>query len=205
VIQRYFRVYDDCLLNLMRLVVLCGLVTVSQATSLWGQSTTQAKPVSVPAWINDQTTPADLLPDSTVLYAEVAPFEKLWTQPIRERLFDSELMQTILKSPDISQARDGIRLAEVTLGKKLPLLLQDISRGGFVIAVDRAKDTAALFIAGENAEDQQALARTLMNKAAQLQGREDGELPSNEYRGVSAYKLPEGGFALLGKWVVVVN
>lgn len=204
-IQRYFRVYEDCLLKLTRSVVLCGLATVFQATFLWGQTVTKSEPVNVPAWIDDQTTPADLLPDSTVLYAEVAPFEKLWTQPIRERLFDSELMQTILKNPDINKARDGIRLAEVTLGKKLPLLLQDVSRGGFVVAVDRAKDTAALFIAGENAEDQQKLARTLMNKAAQLQGRDDGELPSNEYRGVSAYKLPEGGFALLGKWVVVVN
>ena len=157
----------------------------------------------VPAWINESTTPSDLLPDSIALYAEIAPFESFWSHPLRQRLTDSELMTTIFKNPDISKAVDGIRLIELTLGKKLPVLLEEISRGGLVLAVDRAKDTTALFVAGENAKDQQELARKLMYKAAQLQGLD--ELPSAEYRGVKAYRLPQGGFALLGKWVVFVN
>lgn len=184
---------------------LCGLFTLGQVASLWAQATAEADTLDVPTWINESTTPADLLPDSIALYAEVASFETLWSQPIRERLYDSELMQTILKNPDLAKARDGIRLAEITLGKKLPILLQEISRGGAVAAVDRAKNTAALFIAGKNAQEQQEIARKLMDKASQLQGREDGELPSNEYRGISAYRLPQGGFVLLDKWIVIVN
>jgi hypothetical protein len=82
-------------------------------------------------------------------------------------------------------------------------LLEEISRGGLVLAVDRAKDNSALFVAGKSAQDQQELARKLMYKAAQLQGLD--ELPSAEYRGIKAYRLPQGGFALLGKWVVFVN
>jgi hypothetical protein len=186
-------------------LALCGLFTLGHVASLWAQATAETDTLDVPAWISESTTPADLLPDSIALYAEVASFETLWSQPIRERLYDSELMQTMLKNPDLAKARDGIRLAEITLGKKLPILLQEISRGGAVAAVDRAKDTAALFIAGDSAEEQQEIARKLMDKAAQLQGREDGELPSNEYRGISAYRLPQGGFVLLDKWIVIVN
>lgn len=203
--HRFFRAHNLSTSWSLRCLILCGILSLTQIATVWGQAEKREPAPEVPAWITAETTPADLLPDSVALYAEVAPFEKLWSQPIRERLFDSELMQTIMKNPDLAKARDGIRLAEVTLGKKLPVLLQEVSRGGVVVAVDRAENSAALFIAGENAEAQQELARKLMDKAAQLQGLEDGELPSNDYRGVSAYKLPEGGFALLGKWIVVVN
>lgn len=187
------------------LLVLFGWVSLTFPQKTMGQESSESTKIEIPAWINDSTTPADLLPDSVALYAEVAPFETLWNQPIRERVFNSELMQTILKNPDLSKAKDGIRLAEVTLGKKLPVLLQEISQGGVVIAVDRAKDTAALFVAGKDAAEQQEIARKLMKKAAQLQGLENDELPATDYRGISAYRLPQGGFALLGKWVVVVN
>lgn len=187
------------------LFVLFGWVSLTFTKKTMGQESSESTKIEIPAWINDSTTPADLLPDSVALYAEVAPFETLWNQPIRERVFNSELMQTILKNPDLSKAKDGIRLAEVTLGKKLPVLLQEISQGGVVVAVDRAKDTAALFVAGKDAAAQQEIARKLMKKAAQLQGLENDELPATDYRGISAYRLPQGGFALLGKWVVVVN
>jgi hypothetical protein len=190
---------------LATLLVLLGWVSLTFTQQTMGQENAESPKIEIPAWINDSTTPADLLPDSVALYAEVAPFESLWNQPIRERLYDSELMQTILKNPDLAKAKDGIRLAEVTLGKKLPVLLQEISRGGVVVAVDRAKDTAALFIAGKDAAEQQEIARKLMKKAAQLQGLDNDELPATDYRGISAYRLSQGGFALLGKWIVVVN
>lgn len=177
------------------------IATMLSTTSLLAQDET----TSLPAWLNDKSTPADLLPDSVALYAEVTSFDTLWNHPLREKLLDSELMKTIMKNPELSKARDGIRLAEVTLGKKLPVLLSEITTGGLTMAVDRANNAAALFIAGEDVDSQQELAKKLMSKAAQLQGREDGELPSADYRGVTAYRLPEGGFALLGKWIVVVN
>jgi len=189
-------------------LIFWNLASSDNATPLHAQEREDSKAEEiivpeVPAWINESTTPSDLLPDSIALYVEIAPFESFWSHPLRQRLTDSELMITILKNPDVTKALDGVRLAELTLGKKLPVLLEEISRGGLVLAVDRAKDNSALFVAGKSAQDQQELARKLMYKAAQLQGLD--ELPSAEYRGIKAYRLPQGGFALLGKWVVFVN
>lgn len=149
--------------------------------------------------------PTELLPDSVAIYAEAVSFETLWKHPLRERLSATDLFQEIWNNPDLAQAKNGLQIAEITLGKKLPLLLSEISASGITIAVDRATNGLALIIAGKDEATQQEIVNELVNKAAQLQGREDGTLPSADYRGVKAYRLPEGGFALLGKYLVVVN
>jgi hypothetical protein len=158
-----------------------------------------------PSWLNDKSQVADVLPDTVALYGEAKAFGEIWNSPLREKIIASDIFNKIWESPDVMNLRNGIRLAEVTLGEKLPEVLTRISSGGTTIAVDRATNGVAIFLVGKDSATQTEFVTKVNKLAANLQGLEENELPSQQYRGIKAYKLPQGGFAQLGKWIVVVN
>jgi hypothetical protein len=148
---------------------------------------------------------ADVLPETVALYGETRSFSEIWNSPLRDKLIASDIFKKIWESPDVMNLRNGIRLAEVTLGEKLPDVLTRISSGGTTIALDRATSGVAIFLVGKDSATQTDFVTKVNKLAANLQGLEESELPSQQYRGIKAYKLPQGGFAQLGKWIVIVN
>lgn len=158
-----------------------------------------------PAWLTDKSQVADVLPETVALYGETKSFGEIWNSPLRDKIIASDIFNKIWESPDVMNLRSGIRLAEVTLGEKIPEVLTRISSGGATIAVDRATRGVAIFLVGKDSASQTEFVTKVNKLAANLQGREESELPSQEYRGIKAYKLPQGGFAQLGKWIVIVN
>jgi hypothetical protein len=158
-----------------------------------------------PSWLTEKSQVADVLPETVALFGETKSFGEIWNSPLRDKLIATDIFNKIWESPDVMNLRNGIRLAEVTLGEKLPEVLTRISSGGATIAVDRATRGVAVFLVGKDSATQTEFVTKINKLAANLQGLEENELPSQQYRGIKAYKLPQGGFAQLGKWIVIVN
>jgi len=181
---------------LIKLIILVGLLGGSYLGNLRADE---------PSWLSDKSQVADVLPETVALYGEVRSFGEIWESPLRNKLIASDIFNKIWESPDVMNLRNGIRLAEVTLGEKLPDVLTRISSGGATIALDRATRGVAIFLVGKDSATQTEFVTKVNKLAANLQGLEESELPSQQYRGIKAYKLPQGGFAQLGKWIVIVN
>lgn len=155
----------------------------------------------------DSANPRDWLPDSTVLFAQMAPISEWMDHPLREWLVETEAFKKIWRSPEVMKARGGITVAEFAIGYKLDRLLRDLTEGGFYVAIDRETNGVVLLTKTKGEEWlSKYLDKALDYVRKDAKSKNQPEpIQSAEYRGVEGYKFQNGIFAAIGPWLLITN
>ena len=194
----YRRVLVFCVTALS---ALC-LLTIARA---WSQES-PSQSVAV-ADNSDSADPRAWLPESTVLYAQIAPVSEWMEHPLREWLVETEAFKKIWRSPEVMKVRGGITVAEFAIGYKLDRLLRDLTEGGVYVAIDR--ETNGLVVLTKT-KGEEWLAKYIdkaldyVRKDAKSKNQPE-PVQSAEYRGIKGYKLQNGVFAAIGPWLLITN
>lgn len=180
----------------------CCLLGTTQA---WSQ---ESSPHSVETAGNiEPANPRDWLPDSTILYAQIAPVSEWMDHPLREWFVETEAFKKIWRSPEVMKIRGGITVAEFAIGYKLDRLLRDLTEGGVYVAIDR--ETKGLVVLTKT-KGEEWLSKYLdkaldyIRKDAKSKNQPE-PLQSAEYRGIEGYKFQNGIFAAIGPWLLITN
>ncbi|MFN7626278.1 MAG: hypothetical protein ACK5PZ_05565 [Pirellula sp.] len=147
------------------------------------------------------------MPDSTILYAQIAPVSEWMDHPLREWFVETEAFKKIWRSPEVMKIRGGITVAEFAIGYKLDRLLRDLTEGGVYVAIDR--ETKGLVVLTKT-KGEEWLSKYLdkaldyIRKDAKSKNQPE-PLQSAEYRGIEGYKFQNGIFAAIGPWLLITN
>ncbi|HRX81645.1 MAG TPA: hypothetical protein P5307_21400, partial [Pirellulaceae bacterium] len=161
--------------------------------------------------IADDRTAADLLPATTVIYAEIpqpaALLDVLENHPLRKRIENLEGVQTAYEGKQFLQLKAAVAIIEAKLGQKWPQILQSVSEGGISLGFDARSQGVMLLIKARDEEAAPKLLETLIELAragATGDGKPD-PVSSGEYRGITAYQVNQARIATLGHWLLVTN
>ena len=149
---------------------------------------------------------AELLPASCVLYAEASkPNELINTilnHPLRAELEAQDVWKNVTQTQPYRNFLTGRKFFEVQMGMEWREAIEALTAGGVYAAFDAQSQGAVLLVQGRDT----ATMETFQKKILELvrMGKEAGQA-TDQYRGVTVYKLDKGGAAVVGKWLIVVN
>ncbi len=149
--------------------------------------------------------PTELLPASTVLYAEGVDASTIQELPFVQQIVQSSLFKELWKSPDAMKLRGGITLAEVALGERLPDALGKLTGRGWAVAIDSRTKGIALWTHARDTETCVEFYKKLVSIAeadAKSKGR---QLKQITYRDVDAYEFNGAVVARLEDYLLVTN
>ncbi len=156
-------------------------------------------------------TAVDLLPPSTVVYVEMpAPaklFDTVLDHPLSKQLQQQPDFQQALDSPDMQELRAVVKVFEEKLGTAWRPALNTLSGDGVYFGVELGTQGVVLLV---RSRDEKLLAKTrdtfieLARKDAADNGRDD-PIQSEDYHGVTAYKVEDVYYATLGPWLILTN
>jgi hypothetical protein len=154
---------------------------------------------------------AELLPASTLLYAEVSHpdqlIDLLTDHPLRQRLQEIDGYKRALASPGYVQFQLGLVLVEAQLGQGWRPALKAATSGGVAIAFDKQTEGAVLLARAGDPEVLQKFIKTFVEFARQdAKGKGKPEpIEEDIYRDVKVYKAGKAAFAVHDGWLIVVN
>lgn len=158
-----------------------------------------------------EKTAAELLPGTTVLYAELANpaqfLETVMDHPVRQKLNELDEYQKALDSKQMREFKVVLQVIETQIGMDWQTALKTLTGGGVVAAVDASTEGVAVIIKASNEEKLTKTFDTLLDlarKDAANKGNPD-PIRSAEYRGITAYQGGEARMAIFGPWLVVTN
>ncbi len=161
--------------------------------------------------VADERTAAELLPGSTVVYAEMASPAKLvqtlLEHPLRKKIESIEDVRKGLESPQAKQFQSVLGFVEVQIGMTWQEALAALTHGGLYAAADAETQGGVVLL---KARDEESLKKTfgmvvgLAKKEAEDKGRGDS-FENKEYRGLTALKVNQAVFAQLGTWLMISN
>lgn len=166
--------------------------------------------VSAAGWADDRVA-ADLLPPTTVIYAEIprpeALLEVFKNHPLRKRIENLEGVRDAYSGKQFQQLKTAVAIIEAKLGQKWPEILGAVTEGGIALGFDAQTQGATLLIKARDEEAAPELLDTLIElarAAATADGKTD-PVKSGEYRGITAYQVDQGRIAAFGPWLLVTN
>ncbi len=158
-----------------------------------------------------EITAADLLPGTTVVYAEV-----LQPKQLMATVLDHQLTKTIQASPDYQAATKakkfqdflgGVALFEKELGVDWRPAIESLTAGGLHLGFDPATKGAAILIKSGDAALLEKFRDTFIRLAradATNKGKPD-PVHAAEYNGVRVFRVGEGRFTTIDQWLLVTN
>ena len=150
---------------------------------------------------------AALFPQTTVLYGEVSrPAEILsaiLSHPLRSKLESSASFRDATQTQPYRDFLTARKVFEIQMGMDWPEAVKAMTEGGVFAGFDAATNGVALLVKGRDAATMEQF-RTRLLEMTRL-GQPAEKRQQSEYRGIAAYKLENGGAAVVGKWLVVVN
>jgi hypothetical protein len=159
----------------------------------------------------DERVASDLLPSTTVFYAELNDPPGLITQllehPLREQLQNLDVYQQLLEDPKYTQFQTQRQGVEVLLGYQWQEIVDVFAAGGTALAFDPQTEGACLLL---KSRDPKALNKVLVSllalvrQDARSKGRPD-PIEETRYRDVAVYKAEKAGLAVHDGWLVFVN
>jgi hypothetical protein len=161
--------------------------------------------------IADERTAAELLPATTVIYAEFpdlsAALDVVLKHPLRERVESLEEYQQAVQKKEYLAFQGVLQYVESRIGMTWREAIAALTDGGLTLAMDAPTEGVVLL---SKARDEATLT-TLRDEFLRL-AREDAKSKgksdpyrSRDYRGVTVYEANGGGFATVGPWFVAVN
>ncbi|MBC8352880.1 MAG: hypothetical protein H8E66_12870 [Planctomycetes bacterium] len=161
--------------------------------------------------VADDRTAADLLPPSTILYAEIPRpetlLEVLEDHPLRERIESLEGVRDAYEAKQFLQFKAAVTIVEAKLGKTWQNILQSVTEDGIAIGFDAGTQGAVLLIKARDEETAPELLDTIIElaRAAAKDAGNSDPVKSTEYRGITAYQIAQAKVATLGRWLFVTN
>jgi len=161
----------------------------------------------------DPRTGADLLPASTVIFAEVtAPADLIRTitdHPLLGRLEQLHAYEEGLGGLKLVPLRIGVAFAELQLGMKWDEALTALTERGIWTAVNGPDQGNLVLIKARDAKTLGKIRDTLLKFAREDAKKKDQPSPFEEerYRDITVYKVKDGGggFTTIGPWLLIGN
>ena len=171
------------------LLCFCPLASIITSAMLWAQS----------------PKPIELMPASTVFYAEGIDSPALMQLPFVENILQSSLFRQLWKTPDAMKLRGGITLAEVALGERLQDAVGKLTGQGWAVGIDSHSKGIVLWAHARDATTCDELYRKLIAVAENDAKSKGHELKHVSYRNVDAYEINKVIVARLEDYLVVTN
>lgn len=159
----------------------------------------------------DERSATELLPQSTVLYAELRHpdqlVEGLLDHPLRSRIESIDVVKQAYSGKEFREFQAVVAVVESQIGQTWSEMLKTLAGGGISMAVDAQTQGVALLICGRDEEASQKAVNAIVRLArqdAKDKGNDD-PIEEGEYRGIKAYGADKTRMALMGKWLVVTN
>ena len=149
--------------------------------------------------------PAELMPATTVFFAEGIPSDAVMQLPFVRNVTQSTLFRQLWNSPDAMKLRGGITLAEAALGERLPETLAKLTGKGWALGVDSHTNGIVLWAHARDTATCQELYKKLLSIAeadAKSKGR---ELKRATYRDAEAYDVNGSLVSRIDEYLIVSN
>jgi len=148
-----------------------------------------------------------MFPDSTIVFAELAPASEWLNHPLRQQVQKSADFKELWRSDPIMKLRSGLMLAEFALGDTAENLLIKLTAGGLVVSIDKTHQGVALVAKTESKE----WLDLYLEKLVKLT-RDDAEkkneidpVKEHHYREVHAFKFNNGIIAAFDEFLLITN
>jgi len=158
-----------------------------------------------------EKTAAELLPVSTVAFAEISQPEKLLTtvldHPLAKEAEKLPPYQEALKSPQYQHVKQVVGLVEDKLGVKWRPALETLTGGGIAVGFDLSTQGVLILSKSSDAKLAEKSRDTLVELGraeASRQGRGD-PIREEQIGGVTTHHAGEARVAVLGPWILVTN
>jgi hypothetical protein len=154
-----------------------------------------------------EPSPADWLPKSTIAYLELNPAETFLDHPIRKQIRKSAAFRTIWSHPNLTQARVGLTAIEFALGEKVDSILKKVNHGGLYVAFDAETQGIVLLARTESEEWLVEYLQKLKDLARSDAKSKNQPNPIEEktYRDIQGSKFQEAILAPIGPWLMLTN
>ncbi|MEZ6125853.1 MAG: hypothetical protein R3C49_22225 [Planctomycetaceae bacterium] len=153
-----------------------------------------------------ELSPSELIPDSCVIYAEVPQPARLisavFDHPLCEKIQSLDLWQNFTHSDAYRKFLTGRKYFEIQMGMDWRPAVEALTRGGIFAAFDAKSQGVVVMVRADSAETAEKFKTGILQLAAV--GRQN-DRATDEYRGVTVYKLDKGGAAAVGDWLILVN
>lgn len=161
--------------------------------------------------IADDRTAADLLPPTTILYAEIPQpaslFDVYENHPLRKRIEKLQGVKDAYEDKQFLQFKAAVTIIEAKLGQSWQHVLQSVTEGGIAVGFDAQTQGATLLVKARDEEAAPKLLETLieLSRAAAKDAGNPDPVKSGEYRGVTAYQVDQARIVTVGRWLLVTN
>ncbi|MDA1049682.1 MAG: hypothetical protein O3C40_04270 [Planctomycetota bacterium] len=159
----------------------------------------------------DDRTAADLLPPTTILYAEIPEpgmvLELFESHPLRQRIEKLQGVRDAYETKQFLQFKAALAIVEAKLGQSWQRVLQSVTEGGIAIGFDAETQGATLLVKARDEEAAPKLLDTIIElaRAAAKDAGNSDPVNSGEYRGITAYQIDQAKIATWGRWLAVTN
>ncbi|MFG0335897.1 MAG: hypothetical protein ACF8TS_21270 [Maioricimonas sp. JB049] len=167
--------------------------------------------VSLSPALADERPAAELLPDSTVLYAEMPrPAKLLGTildHPLRPKIEALDAYEEAVSTDGFAQFQAVLGVIETQIGMSWREAVEAVTGDGVTVAFDAESEGLAIILEARDEDALRRIIETLMELArsdARAKGNDD-PYRENEYRGVTVYQTKNGGFAVIGRTLILCN
>ena len=158
-----------------------------------------------------EKTAAEILPASTIAYAEItnpkALLHGILKHPARKKLEALDEYKALFESKSYKQMRTLITVLQFQLGMTWQTAVERLTEGGIYAGIDSKTNGVAVLIRAKDKENLKKIKDTLikLNRAdAKTKGKKD-PIPEKKYRGLTAYDLGQVKMATMDRWLLFVN
>jgi hypothetical protein len=161
--------------------------------------------------VADERTAAELLPPSTVIFAEIQR-----PQNLLSTVYDHRLVRRIEALDRVQAAREkkqyldfqaGVAIVESQMAMPWRKIVGQAAGGGIVAALDAETQGVVILVRATDATISAKLVDTLTNLAsldAQNKGK-PAPFQTSDYRGVKMYAVDKGQLAVVADWLVITT
>lgn len=160
---------------------------------------------------NSSRHSASLLPESTVLYAELPDLKGLVDamekHPLTRKVYELDQYKQALKDPKYAMFQVVLKTIEGKLGMTWKEGIAALTKGGICIGFSPDENGAVLIVRAQDADSLETIRNTFFELArgeATRQGKPD-PIEEHEYRSQKVYKLGEAKFATLDDCLILTS
>lgn len=151
---------------------------------------------------------AQLLPDSTLLYASVPrPAELLdtvWNHPLRNQVEALDVYKQSIDTDGYRQFRIGLAFIETAMGMNWRLAWKKLTGEGIHLAFDARTNGLVLLVKASDPESQRRTMSLVIQNLKGASGKE-GQFKEYQYRGITAYETGDFVVAVAKPWLILGN
>ncbi len=155
----------------------------------------------------EERSAAELLPESTVLYAEIPHppqlISTIFDHPLRARIEELDVWKQATQQQDYRNFLTGRKFVEIQLGMEWRQALETLTARGVYAGVDSRTEGVTVLVRGNDA-DAMELLRTKLLQLVTLSKNPDS-VKQGEYRGIPAYEVNGTKMAVVEDWLVLTN